>query len=74
MDLVIAGYDGTADNVRVSAQVLCYRVDNNIGTQGQRLLQNGSSKRVVDDDFRSLLVRDLNSTCDISACQQRVRG
>ena len=65
--------DEAADHVRVAAEVLRRRVDDDVGAELERPLEVGRGEGVVDDDQRAGLVRRLGDGADVDDVQQRVR-
>lgn len=63
------------DDIRVTTEVLCDRVDDDIGTQLERLLVVGAHESVVDhkDDVRVDLLGDPCRGLDVDQTQRRVR-
>jgi hypothetical protein len=65
--------DRPADDVRVPAEELRQRVDDDVGAEADRLLQVGRGERVVDDQERVGLVRDGGDLGDVHDLEERVR-
>ena len=64
--------DEPADDVGVAAEVLRRRVHDDVGAERERLLQVRRRERVVDDDARVALVRELRDRLDVDDRQHRV--
>src|SRR5207253_4752189 len=73
VDLTIAGNDRAADRVAVSVDVFRRGVDDDVGAEGQRLLQQRRGERVVDDGERSGLFRQPGTGLNVGDLQERVR-
>ena len=58
-ELGVVDRDEPADDVGVAAEVLRGRVHDDVGAERERLLQVRRGERVVDDDARAALVREL---------------
>ena len=65
--------DEAADDVRVAAEVLRRRVEDDVGAEVERVLEVGRRERVVDDDERARRVRRLRGGADVDDVQHRVR-
>ena len=63
-----------ADDVGVAAAVLGGRVHDDVGAQGERLLEVRRGEGVVDDQERGGAVSDACEHGDVSDGQQRVGG
>ncbi len=59
--------------VRVAAEVLRRRVDDDVGAELERALKIWSRERVVDGDHCSRLPRGVGDRADVDEVQQRVR-
>ena len=62
-----------ADHVRVAAEVLGRRVDDDVGAELERALEVRRRERVVDDDERADGMRGLGDRADVDDVEQRVR-
>ena len=62
-----------ADDVRVAAEVLRRRVDDDVGAEVERRLEVRRRERVVDDEQRARRVRRRRDGRDVDDVQQRVR-
>ena len=65
--------DGAADHVGVAAEVLRRRVDDEVGAERERLLQERRGEGVVDGEQRAGRVRRVGGAADVDDVQQRVR-
>ena len=63
----------TADDVRVSTEVLGRRVHHDVRAELQRPLQIGRRKGVVDDEERAGRMRCVRRLLDVDDVQQRIR-
>ena len=63
-----------ADRIRVTVQELRRRVDGEVRSELERPLEIRRRERVVDDDERSALVRDLRQQRNVAEGHHRVRG
>ena len=61
-----------ADHVRVPAEVLRRRVDDDVGPELDRLLEVGRRERVIDGQLGPVLVGDLGDGRDVEDLQERV--
>jgi hypothetical protein len=71
-DVVVVNGNEAADNIAVAAEVLRRRVNHDVGTKRERLLQIRRRKRVVYYYSRTALVRQRTDRFDVEAAQQRV--
>lgn len=62
------------DDVRVSVDVLCHRVHDNVGAVVEWVLHVGAHEGVVDDDHDAVLVGDGGDFADVDERQRGVRG
>ncbi len=69
---VLRGDDRAADDVAVLAGVLRRGVGDDVGAEGDRVLQVGGREGVVDDEDRAGLVGDLGDRLDVGDAEQRV--
>ena len=65
--------DEAADHVGVAAEVLGRRVDDEVGSERERLLQVGRGEGVVDDEEGADGVRSVGGAADVDDVQERVR-
>ena len=70
----VAHDEGAADDVGVPAAVLRGGVDDDVGAEGQRLLEVRRGEGVVDDEQRAGLVGDRGERLDVADVEQRVGG
>ena len=71
-ELGVVHRDEPADDVGVTAEVLRRRVHRRVGAERERLLEVRRRERVVDDDPRLALVRELRHRRDVDDREQRV--
>ena len=71
-DGLVAGRRKAPDDVGVAAQVLGRRVHDDVGSQGEGLLDPRRGKGVVDDDEGSAAVRDGGYGGDVDDVEQRI--
>ncbi len=71
-EVVVVDGDEPADDVAVPAEVLGGRVHDDVGAEGERLLQVRRGERVVDDDQGAAVVGERGDRLDVDARQQRV--
>ena len=70
--LEVADDQGAADDVGVAADVLGRGVHDDVGAEGQRLLEVRRGERVVDDEQRARVVGDRGERLDVADVEQRV--
>ena len=71
-ELVVVDGDDATDDVAVAAEVLRRRVDDDVGAEGEWLLEIRRGERVVDDDQGTVLVGHGGDGLDVDAAEQRV--
>src|SRR6476660_5135360 len=64
--------DRSADDVRVSRQVLCRRVKHEIGAELQRPLENRRCEGIVDQTESAVSVSNFRRCSDVADPEQRV--
>ena len=69
----VAREDGAADHVGVAAEVLRRRVDDEVGAERERLLQERGGEGVVDGEQRAGGVRGVGGAADVDDVEERVR-
>ncbi len=72
-DRVVVRREEAADDVGVAAEVLRRRVQDDVGSERERLLEVRSREGVVDDDERADGVGSLGRRADVDEVQERVR-
>ena len=72
--IVAIGDHGAAQDVGMAAEILGHAVDDDIGAQGQRLLQDGGGEGVIDDQEGADGLGDGGNGGDIDQFQHRVGG
>ncbi len=71
-EAVVVDGEEPADDVAVPAEVLRRRVDDDVGPEGEWLLEVRRGERVVDDDTRPAVVGEGGDRLDVDAAEQRV--
>lgn len=74
VDLLVGGDGNTHDDIRVSVDVLGDRVDNNVGTELERVLEEGRHEGVVDNELGVVLVGNLGNGLDVNETEGGVGG
>lgn len=68
-DGLVRGDGNTHYDIRVSVNILCDRVDNDISAERKRILEERAHESVIDDQLGVMLVCNIRNSLDVNKAQ-----